>query len=452
MHGNAKNMVLAAALAALSTMAAPLSAAAEAEEPEFFYYYFDEVRYLSLCPYRVTVKFEEGLSEAEQADILMGEPALDPAGEWWFGDGPDVDVIGVKPGVTGWTIVETLDRLYAADGVYYATPIFGQAGDALIDDIFIVSVPNTTTYESVAAFNAKHSVEVVKTYDFGLIGKTLYLMRVTKASGMNALLMCNVYHDTDELDVSGSGPNFWFLYNILCGGDYASEELHLYHQAGRRTLALVASLERAAVCFESALTNAEKEVILATEPVLAPSTEWWRVEGEAFEIVGVVAGAAENDLFDALDRLHAVEGVVFATPIVQSKEGFESVITDAFYVECSTATDLEALNAEHSVILTETVIPGADRVGYWLQVTKASGMNALEMAIVYDDALDAFRASPELIPLYGKKAEQACCPFGCAAATVGAPERSMRPGVAFFACVASLLALLTVLQRRSPTP
>ena len=60
MHGNAKNMVLAAALAALSTMAAPLSAAAEAEEPEFFYYYFDEVRYLSLCPYRVTVKFEEG--------------------------------------------------------------------------------------------------------------------------------------------------------------------------------------------------------------------------------------------------------------------------------------------------------------------------------------------------------------------------------------------------------
>ena len=349
--------------------------------------------------------------------------ALDPAGEWWFGDGPDVDVIGVKPGVTGWTIVEALDRLYAAEGVCYATPILGQGGDALIDDRFIVAAPDTTTYDSIAAFNARHSVELVRTLEFGHTEVTMYVLRVTKASGMNALSMSNIYHESEELNLLTADPNFWYMYNILCGGEYVPEELHLYHHAGRKTLALVASLDRAAVCFESALTNAEKEVILATEPVLAPSTEWWRVEGQAFEIVGVVARTPRKPT--CLTRwigCRRVEGVIFATPVVQSKEGFESVITDAFYVECSTATDLEALNAEHSVILTETVIPGADRVGYWLQVTKASGMNALAMANAYDDVLEPLRASPELIPLYGKKAEQACCPFGCAAATVGRPR------------------------------
>jgi len=188
----------------------------EEEEPQFFNYVQPWGKMpLPISTEKIGIRFEKGVSEAVQADILESQPAFDASAELSLGDNEGTIVVGLKEGTSTRAVLETLENLSCADGVYFASPVVepDPGFPTLTTNEFYMSFQLPAPEDKIEALNKAQSVELFRKREMRSIGQCGYWLRTTKASAMNALAMSNLYYE--ELQPVNAGPNFICLYSIL---------------------------------------------------------------------------------------------------------------------------------------------------------------------------------------------------------------------------------------------
>ena len=192
--------------------------------------------------------------------------------------------------------------------------------------------------------------------------------------------------------------------------------------------------------FEEGVSPDEQAALVATEPILDPCLEWELLPRYDTYVVGVRPDTTAAAIWDTLDRLSAAAEVYYATPVIEHRPGFRAVVMNKFSVTIPLTTPEEqvlALNEENHVLVTKRWdLSVIERIEYSLMVTKASGLNALFMAMHYYESIDnVMGAGPDVLPLYpleadpGEEGEEQdegegegegpCDWHGCAAGTLG---------------------------------
>lgn len=215
-----KGVLVCVATIFLAAITGTVGAQADDVEVPGFYYYssVEGMVPLILSTQIVGLRFEDGLSLEQQAEILSTERDVRP-----FEDRlqrgvlerEQMVVVPLKPGLSPSSVLAIIRSLSAKRGVEFATLAFQvmEGYHELLTDRFYASFPVSIPEEDIAALNAEHAVAVVEIKDYSRIGKMGYRLRVTRDSGMNALDMANLYYETGLTD--GCTPSPLPLYSMI---------------------------------------------------------------------------------------------------------------------------------------------------------------------------------------------------------------------------------------------
>jgi hypothetical protein len=100
------------------TAAVAQSGTVDEQDPQFFNYVQPWGKMpLPISTEKIGIRFEKGVSEAAQADILESQPAFDASAELSLGDNEGTIVVGLKEGTSTRAVLETRENLSCADGV-----------------------------------------------------------------------------------------------------------------------------------------------------------------------------------------------------------------------------------------------------------------------------------------------------------------------------------------------
>ncbi len=173
-----------------------------------FYYADGERIPLEVVPDVIAVQFArpEAIAQAQTrfGELLDGAPVSSPAA--FAGDNfVLMPAGGIDPNgaVRLAQSVETTRDL----NVIWSNPVYRLAEfDLVVTDEFIAGFPPGTPRDVVDAYNARNGVQVV-----GMLGADVYILRVIRSAGVDALAMANRY---EEEDVALYGePNFYTLFD-----------------------------------------------------------------------------------------------------------------------------------------------------------------------------------------------------------------------------------------------
>jgi subtilisin family serine protease len=197
-----------------------VQAAEQIGEPDFYHY----VRSIGPIPLKLNtekigIRFQPGVTEEDQANVLLSDDALDPLAELTPLGHNGTLLVGLKPGATRASILDTIQRLSAADAVYYASPVVqSRIGyDELVNNKFYVSLPESVKPADVDRLNAEQHVETVSIRGFPKRATNGWWFRITKGSTLNAIGMSNLYYE--RLGALGASPGLICLYDVLAGWD-----------------------------------------------------------------------------------------------------------------------------------------------------------------------------------------------------------------------------------------
>ena len=189
------------------------------QDTAYFYYGWGEERLpLTLSTERIGIKFEVGVTpEGRAGAVALHADLLEISDDVYSrgASGIGISVVRVQPGKSPADIEGLIDSLSQRPDISFATPVFQiQAGfDELLTDTFYATFPASTPVAEIDQLNARYGVEVIEIIDWGRLGKTGYLLRVTRSSGMDALELANLYWE-HPLTIRGN-PMFYPLYSLL---------------------------------------------------------------------------------------------------------------------------------------------------------------------------------------------------------------------------------------------
>jgi subtilisin family serine protease len=189
----------------------------QAGEAPVFYHYVHGMGAmpLKLNTHRIGIRFQPGATAEDRASVLLSDDALDPVDKLSAVGKNGAFVVGLKPGADRASVLDTIQRLSAADAVYYASPVVqSRIGfDELVNNKFYVSLPDSVSPTHVEALNAEQHVETVSIRQYPKRTMSGWWLRITKGSTLDALEMSNLYYE--RLGALGASPGLICLYDIM---------------------------------------------------------------------------------------------------------------------------------------------------------------------------------------------------------------------------------------------
>ncbi len=166
-------------------------------------------------------------------------------------------------------------------------------------------------------------------------------------------------------------------------------------QEGPLTMTL--SNKAIAVCFTEGLELARKQEIMKSNGLLAPDALWNDLGKKGVHVVALKESLSNNEVLGVLRQLETFSEIEYAAPVIEFMRYF-SAVTNRFYLDFSEPApekELAELNKKHAVEIDRVLrYPKIDCVAYYLRVSKASGVNAAELATLYTETLAPRNSGP----------------------------------------------------------
>jgi subtilisin family serine protease len=180
-----------------------------ANKPDNYYAYTPDGKVdFKISETQILIKFIDGVSFEQQANFLRNESLLKPLTKQMLLPAPKVTVALTEGNIGEEKLNALLERLKQSNLVQYANPflIYKDGSKQGITDKFIVKLKQISDRELLNSMVKDNGLEIAEQYKYD---NNLFIIKVPKQTGFNALQMANKFYETSKF--ASSEPDFLLL-------------------------------------------------------------------------------------------------------------------------------------------------------------------------------------------------------------------------------------------------